>query len=50
MLAYKYQREKAVDTAKKSEDKSRRIGELRQRQKTYESKQTREREKQSTCR
>jgi hypothetical protein len=44
MLAYKNQREKAVDTVKKREDEARRIEELRQ-QIAYESRQTREREK-----
>ena len=47
MLAYKNQRKKAVDTAKKRKDESRCPEELRQRQAAYESKQTREREKQS---
>jgi hypothetical protein len=46
-LAYKNQREKAVDTVKKRENDARRIEELRQRQIAYESRQTRERERQS---
>jgi hypothetical protein len=50
ILAYKNQREKAVDTAKKREDASRRVEELRQRQTAYENKQTGEREKQSADR